>query len=203
MLSLSQYLDSPHTTHLDAVKQIFKYLAGTKHLYLVLGGHCLDPGEKTTGVLGFSDADWVSHLHCHLISGFAFFVGTGVVSWSAKKQLIVTLSSTESDYVALTHAMKDIIWIHKLLNELSFLYNYQPPTTLYCDNQDAIDLSKNSCFHARMKHIDVHFHFVCQAVNQNQIQIKYIPTNEMVADIFMKSLGRVKFEGFCELLNVV
>ena len=121
--TLSQYLDSPHTTHLDAVKQIFKYLAGTKHLHLVLGGHCLDAGEKTTGVLGFSDADWASHLHCHSISGFAFFIGTGVVSWSAKKQPIITLSSTKSKYVALTHTTKDIIWIHKLLNKLSFLYN--------------------------------------------------------------------------------
>ena len=201
--TLSQYLDSPHTTHLDAVKQIFKYLAGTKHLHLVLGGHCLDAGEKTTGVLGFSDANWASHLHHHSISGFTFFIGARVISWSAKKQLIITLSSTESEYVALTHATKDIIWIYKLLNKLSFLYNYQPPTTLHCDNQGAIDLPKNSCFHARKKHIDVHFHFVRQAVDQNQNQIKYIPTNEMVVDIFTKLLGQVKFKGFHELLNVV
>ena len=165
--TLSQYLDSCHTTHLNTVKWIFKYLTGTKHLHLVLGGHCLDAGGKTTGVLGFSDADWAPHLHRHSISGFAFFIDARVVSWSAKKQPIITLLSTKSEYVALTHAAKDIIWIHKLLNKLSFLYNYQPPTTLHCDNQGAIDLSKNSHFHARTKHIDVHFHFVHQAVDQN------------------------------------
>ena len=100
--TLSQYLDSPHTTHLDAVKRVFKYVAATKHLRLVLGGHCLANGSNTSGVLGFSDADWASHLHQHSISGYAFFVSTGVISWSAKKQPIVTLSSTELEYVALT-----------------------------------------------------------------------------------------------------
>ena len=201
--TLSQYLDSPHTTHLEAVKRVFRYLAGTKHLRLVLGGHCLAAGSNTTGVLGFSDADWASQLHRHSISGFAFFVGLGVVSWSAKKQPIVTLSSTESEYVALTHATKDIIWIHKLLTDLSFFYNHGLPTTLHCDNQGAIELSKNSRFHARTKHIDVHFHFVRQSVEHGHIRIKYVPTDEMVADIFTKSLGRVKYEMFREVLNVI
>ena len=201
--TLSQYLDSPHTTHLEAVKRVFRYLIGTKHLRLVLGGHCLAGGSNASGVLGFSDADWASHLHRHSISGFAFFVGTGVVSWSAKKQPIITLSSTESEYVALTHATKDILWIHKLLSELSFFYNHSLPTTLHCDNQGAIELSKNSRFHARTKHIDVHFHFVRQAVDQNHIRLKYVPTDDMVADIFTKSLARVKFTMFRELLNVI
>jgi hypothetical protein len=201
--TLSQYLDSPHTTHLEAVKRVFKYLAGTKHLRLTLGGHHLASGSKTAGVMGFSDADWASHLHRHSISGFAFFVGIGAVSWSAKKQPIITLSSTESEYVALTHATKDILWIHKLLSEFSFLYNHSLPTTLHCDNQGAIELSKNARFHARTKHIDVHFHFVRQAINKGHIKVKYIPTDDMVADIFTKSLARVKFSMFRELLNVI
>ena len=146
----------------------------------------------------------ISTLDRHSISGFAFFLGNGSVSWSSKKQSIVTLSSTESEYVALTHAAKDVIWIHKLLAEISPIYPERPPppSTLFCDNQGAIRLSKDSTFHARTKHIDVHFHFIRQTVSQNQISLDYIPTTDMIADIFTKSLSFHKFSGFRSLLGV-
>ena len=191
---LSQFLEAPCTTHMKAVKHIFCYLLGTKHLKLVLGGN--------TSVTGFSDADWASQRHRHSISGFSYFVGLGTISWSAKKQPIITLSSTEAEYVALTHAAKDILWIHKILKEFSFLHNLSLPTTLYCDNQGAIRLSKDATFHGRTKHIDVHFHFIRQTVTSSNIELIYIPTERMVADIFTKSLARVKFEKFRAELNV-
>ena len=118
--TLSQYLEMPHTTHLTAVRRVFAYLSGTKDLKLVLGG-------KDPGLIGFSDADWASNLHRHSISGLALFVGCGTVSWSAKKQHLITLSSTELEYVALTHASKEVIWVHKLLRELSFFISYTLP----------------------------------------------------------------------------
>jgi len=192
---LSQFLESPRTTHLKAVKRVFCYLLGTKHLKLVLGGN--------TTVVGFSDADWASQRHCHSISGYAYFVGLGTISWSAKKQPIITLSSTEAEYVALTGAAKDILWIHKLLKEFSFLHNLSLPTTLYCDNQGAIRLSKDATFHSRTKHIDVHFHFIRQTITSGDVELLYIPTEKMVADIFTKSLARVKFERFRAELNVM
>jgi hypothetical protein len=193
--TLSQYLESPRTTHLKAVKHVFCYLLGTKHLKLVLGGN--------TTVAGFSDSDWASQIHQHSISGFAYFVGLGTVSWSVKKQPIITLSSTEAEYVALTHATKDVLWIHKILKEFSFLHNLSLPTTLYCDNQGAIRLSKDATFHGRTKHIDVHFHFIRQTITSGSIELVYIPTENMTADIFTKSLARVKFEKFRADLNVI
>ena len=150
---LSQYLDSPRTTHLNAVARVFRYLSGTKNLKLTLSG-------STTTIVGYSDSKWASQIHRHLISGFACFVGDGVISWSSKKQLIITLSSMEAEYVALTHSSKEIIWFHKLLNEFSSIFPFDLPTTLYCDNQGVIRLSKDSTFHGRTKHIDVHFHFI-------------------------------------------
>ncbi len=192
---LSQFLESPRTTHLKAVKRVFCYLLGTKHLKLILGGN--------TTIAGFSDADWASQHHRHSISGFAYFVGLGTISWSAKKQPIITLSSTEAEYVALTHAAKDILWIHKILKEFSFLHNLSLPTTLYCDNQGAIRLSKDATFHGRTKHIDVHFHFIRQTITSRDVELLYIPTEKMVADIFTKSLARVKFERFRAELNVM
>ena len=128
---LSQYLDAPRTTHLHAVTRVFRYLSGTKDLKLVLGG--LD-----STIIGYSDSDWASQTHHHSISGFAFFIGKGVVSWSSKKQPIITLSSTEAEYIALTHSSKDIIWIHKFLTKLHSIFPFSLPTNLFCDNQGAI-----------------------------------------------------------------
>ena len=82
--SLSQYLDAPRTTHLQAVTRVFRYLSSTKSLKLILGG-------SHSKIMGYSDSDWASQIHRHSISGFAFFVGIGVVSWSSKKQPIITL----------------------------------------------------------------------------------------------------------------
>ena len=101
------------------------------------------------------------------------------------------------------HAAKDILWIHKILKEFSFLHNLSLPTNLYCNNQGAIRLSKDATFHGRTKHIDVHFHFIRQTVTSGNIELIYIPTERIVADIFTKSLARVKFERFRTELNVM
>ena len=193
--TLSQYLETPHSTHLKAVTRVFRYLLGTKGIQLVLGG-------SQCKITGYSDADWASHLHRHSISGFVYFIGGGIVSWSSKKQPIVTLSSTEAEYVALTHSSKDILWIHKFLSELSTIFSFDLPTTLFCDNQGAIRLSKDSTFHARTKHIDIHFHFIRQTVSSGNVSLKYCPTSDMIADIFTKSLAHVKFAKFRELLGL-
>jgi hypothetical protein len=129
--TLSQYLEAPCSTHMRAVTCVFHYLLGTKHLKLILGG-------TQNKIAGYLDADWASHIHRHLISGFVYFIGTGIVSWSCKKQPIMTLLSTKAKYITLMHALKDILWIHKLLTELSCVFSFLMPTTLFCDNQDAI-----------------------------------------------------------------
>ena len=194
--SLSQYLDAPHTTHLHAIIRVFHYLSGTKDYKLTLSG-------LNTTITGYSDSDWVSQIHHHTISGFAFFIGMGVVSWSSKKQPIVTLSSTKAEYVALKHSSKDIIWIHKLLFKFSTIFPTTLPTTLYCDNQGVIHLSKDSTFHGRTKHIDVPFHFICQTISQGHIAFLYCPTNNMIVDTFTKPLAHFKFEKFHQLLGVL
>jgi len=130
MSTLSQFLKVPRSTHLKAIKYVFCYLLGTKKLKLILGGNVT--------ITRFSDADWASQRHRHSISRFTYFVGLGTILWSAKKQPIITFSSTESEYVTLTHAAKDILWIHKLLKEFTFLHNLSLPTVLYCNNQGTI-----------------------------------------------------------------
>ena len=167
--------------------------------------HKLVLGGKDPQLQAYSDADWASQVHHHSISGFAIFYGQGAVSWSSKKQPIVTLSSTEAEYVALSHIVKDLLWHRKLHSELSPFFT-DPTTTpilLFCNNQGAIVLSKDSTFHMHMKHINTCFHFVREVINNNILSISYCPTDEMIADIFTKALSCFKFEKFCTLLNIL
>ena len=193
--TLPQFLEVPWSTHMKAIKWVFCYLLGTKKLKLIL--------RSNTTVTRFSDADWASQHHHHSISGYVYFVSLRTVLWSTKKQSIITLSSTEAEYVMLTHAAKDILWIHKLLKELPFLHLLSLLMTLYCDNQGAIHLSKDATFHECMKHIDIHFHFICQTVTSGDIKLVYIPTEDMTANIYTKSLAHVKFNKFQGDLNIV
>ena len=102
---------------------------------------------------GYADADGSMMEDRRAISGYAFIVHGGAVSWSAKRQEIVSLSTTESEYIAATYAAKEALWLRTLIFEL--FSSVLPATPLYSDNQSAIALSKEHQYHARTKHIDV------------------------------------------------
>ena len=89
----------------------------------------------------------------HAISGYTFLLHGGAVSWAAKRQEIVSLSTTESEYVAVTHASKEVLWLISLISQLFDIT--LEPTTLFSDNQLAIALTKDHQYHARTKHIDI------------------------------------------------
>jgi hypothetical protein len=136
----------------------------------------------------------------HSISGLSFHYGQGSISWSSKKQGIIMLSSTEAEYVAETHASKEGIWLKTFVKELTGLKI--EPLTIKADNQGAIALAKDNKFHARTKHIDLHYHFVRKAVEAGKIEMVYTPTSKNVADIFTKALPKPKFEDFVAKLGL-
>ena len=191
--TLSRFVESPRTTHLITMKRVFRYLKTTCDLRLVLEGNNLD-------LVGYSNADWASQMDRHSISRYAFFLSGGAISWSSKKQPIITLSSTESEYVALTHAAKEMIWLRKLVTEV--IQPLLSASTIFCDNQGAITLSKDATFHAHTKHIDTRFHFIHQTINSKVIALTYCPTDDMIADVFTKSLVRPKLDKFSCLLGL-
>ena len=126
-------------------------MKGTKDAKLILGRGGALTWEETdrqsrSGVEGYSDADGNSQEHRHAISGYAFCIGGGAVSWNSRKQAIISLSTTESEYVAMTHAAKEAIWIRMFLGEV--LHPLSKPMLLYCDNQSAIAVAKDDQFHA-------------------------------------------------------
>ena len=163
--------------------------------------YCLTIGGTVMKLIqGYSDADWASQKDRHSISGYVFFLGCGAITWSSKKQHIIALSSTESEYIAQTHAAKEAIWIWSFMLEIQG--DQAGPIDLLCNNQGVIALAKDNKFHARTKHINLRHHFIREAVEEEKIKVTYIPTNENVVDIFTKVLARPKYVAFIEKLGL-
>ncbi|XP_028108478.1 uncharacterized protein LOC114307280 [Camellia sinensis] len=180
-----QHMHLPTITDFAAVKRILRYLKGTLHF-----GLNFSPGSFDLHI--FSDADWAGDpSDRRSISGFCVFLGSNLISWQAKKQPTVARSSTEAEYRALAHAAAEASWVQMLLVEM-FLSSSTIPT-LWCDNLSAISLASNPVFHARTKHIEIDYHFVREKVLQKQLQIRYVPSSEQIADIFTKPLTVSRF----------
>ena len=191
---LSQFIQNLGEAHWEAVKRVISYLESMKDLCLTFGGN------KQTLLEGYCNLDWASQPHCHSISGLSFHYGQGAILWSAKKQNIITLSSTKAEYVAETHAAKEGIWLKTFIREV--VGGDTGPITIMEDNQGAIALAKDNKFHTRTKHIDLRYHFIHEAVKKKQVIMKYIPTTDNVADIFTKALAKPKYIHFVKLLGL-
>jgi histone deacetylase 1/2 len=153
-------------------------------------------------VSAFSDADWADCLDDrHSIRGFAVFLGTNLISWSARKQATISRSSTEAEYRALANATTEVMWIQTLLMELGV--HAPRAAKLWCDNLGAKYLSANPVFHARTKHIEVDYHFVRERVAKKLLDIEYVSTKDQVADGFTKLLPVRQLEMFKHNLNLV
>jgi len=185
---VSHFSSNHGQVHWDTIWQIYRHLLGMKNLQLIYGG-----GEKE--LARYTDTDGsVMEDHC-AISGYAFLIDGGAISWSSKHQEIVSLSMTESEYVGVTHATKEALWLCMLTSSL-FTPLLQP-TTLFSDNQSAIALVKDHQYHTCTKHIiDVHFHFIRWIIDDSKIQLIYCPTGDMVTNIFTKALPLLKVKHF-------
>ena len=191
--TMAQYSENLGWKHWEAVKRIFCYLLGMKNLDLTYGG-------EERGLVGYVDADGASQDHRRAISGYVFMVDGGAVSWSSKKQELVTLSTTEAEYVAATHTAKEAIWLRRLLTEL--FESIDTPTTLFSDSKSAISLAHDGHYHARTKHIDIRYHFICYILEGGTLKLVYCPTNDMTADTLTKALPSVKAKHFASALGL-
>lgn len=191
---LSQFNQNYSMEHWKAAKRVLRYLKGTADSSLVFQR----TGEN---LVGFADADWGSCIQDRRsYTGYIFKLAGGAVSWEARKQRTVALSSTEAEYMALTEAAKEAIYLGRFLQEIGI---HEEKITIYSDNQGAKRLVENPVFHSRTKHIDIRHHFVRDVYKQKLIDIKYIPTADMVADILTKSLHGPKHDYFMECMGVI
>ena len=193
--ALSQYLQNPGRPHWEQAKRAIRYLKGTRNWELKFG--------SAGGIEGFSDANWGNDVDDrHSICGYVFTLNGGAVSWSLKKQSVVALSSTEAEYIGITHAAKEAIWVRHLLSELYSPKVLEYPLTVHCDNRSAIELVKNATFHSRTKHIAIRYHYIREAFNEGIIVLTHRGTDDMPADMFTKALIRVKLTKFAQSVGV-
>ena len=153
MSVLSQFMEKHQEIHWNATKAILRYLKGT-----------LDHGIKYTDAYAveltrYSNFDWVENPDDQRsTTRYAFSIGSGIVSWSSKKQPTVSLSSTEAEYKAVCAATCEVVWLRRLLQDVE--KEQKEPIVIKCDNQSTIKLENNPNFHAKTKHVDAHYHFV-------------------------------------------
>ncbi|MCO5580514.1 hypothetical protein L7F22_034382 [Adiantum nelumboides] len=179
---VSTFMSNPGKKHWDVVKSIFRCLTSTADRQLCYGGGelsikgyvnagCVDSRKSTTG--------WI-----YTFAGFA-------ISLRSVLQDCTSISTTEVEYVALSEACKEAIWLARLVKDLGL---EQCLLVLHCDSQSAIALAKNPVFHSRTKHIDVRYHFSRECLANKSLDLVKIPTSENTADALTKSLASHQFQ---------
>ncbi|GJZ94771.1 hypothetical protein Tco_0666974, partial [Tanacetum coccineum] len=189
------YQANPNEHHVSAVKRIFRYLKGTINLGLWY------PKDSGFDLTAYSDAD---HAGCHLdrksTSGSVQFLGDKLVCWSSKKQNCVSISTAESEYVAVSGCCAQVLWMRTQLTDYGFFYDKVP---IYCDSKSAIAISCNPVQHTRTKHIDVRYHFIKDHVEKGTIELYFVGTEFQLADLFTKSLPEARFKFLVEKLGMM
>ena len=175
---------------------ILHYLRGTSKYTLTY------EGSQNTGFLAYSDSDWgtdPNNRKSH--TGYLIKLANAPVSWVSHQQKTVALSSTEAEYMALSFAVKQGLWMRYFLNDVGVDTSGEA-TTLRVDNKGAIDLSKEPRFHSRTKHIPIHYHFTRELVADGTFTITHCSTHDMIADGLTKPLPRAGHENLVSGLGL-
>jgi len=189
------FMHDPCEPHLALLKRVLQYVKGTLFTGLHLGVGGFD------SLIAYSDADWAgcSDSWCST-SGYCVFLGDNLVSWSSKRQTMVSHSSAEAEYRAVAHAVAETCWLRQLLQELHA--PIASATIVYCDNVSAVYMTANPVHHRRTKHIEIDIHFVCDKVALGPVRLLHVPSSHQFADIMTKGLPVQLFPDFRSSLCV-
>ena len=191
----ARYSSNPSDAHWSAVKRIMRYLNGSIHLGLL---YKKDGNQR---LIGYSDADWAGDLDDRTsTSGYVFQLSGAPISWRSKKQSCVALSTAEAEYMALSSAVQEAIWLERLISDLFGVK--EETVTVYEDNQSTIQMGKNQQYHGRTKHVSIKYHFVRENVVAGVVRIPYCRSEDMLADIFTKPLSAPRFKKLCEMIGI-
>ena len=182
---VSRFMQEPGRPHWELCQRILRYLKGTIDLKLTF-----DFSKSTTQhqeLVGYCDADHAGDVDSRKsATGYIFLLGGAPISWCSRLQPTVAISSTEAEYMALTEAVNEAIFLRQLLKD--FQQPQLGPTVIHEDNQGAIKLASNPMHHRRTKHIDVRYHHIRHHIDDGTIKVCYIPTKEQLADPLTKSV---------------
>ena len=178
---VSMYMNNPGKEHWQAVKWILRYLRGTT-------SHALCFGGSNTTLQGYVDSDMEGDRYTNRsTTGYVFTVGGSTISWISKLQRVVALSTSKAEYVSLTEASKEMIWLQRFMEELG---KKQENSRLYCDNESAIHLAKNSAFHLKTTHIQLRYHFIRLTLEDRHLKLEKIHTSQNPTDMLTKGVTR-------------
>lgn len=186
---LVRYMNSYTSAHWRGVQQLLRYFSGTKDMVITYGSDL----TKMNTIEGFVDADWAADIDTRRSqTGFVFYLNGGPVSWQSKKQTTVALSTVEAEYMALSAATQELMYLRQLLSDLGF--PQERASILHEDNQGTIALATGRAGMAkRTKHIDIRHHFVREKISSAQLELLYVPSAQQRADIMTKSFAVAKF----------
>ena len=192
---LGRFNSAPTNRHWDTACRVLRYLHGTKDYGI---NYCFGPPSENLAqefkTVFYSDSDFAGDVTTRRsVSGYILMLGNGPVCWQSRQQKSISTSTAEAEYVALFELSKHTIWVTKFLSELLVANELIGKNGMlaYTDNQSAIAIAKGTNS-PKTKHIDIAYHFVRQCVKDKLIDLEYIPTNEMLADILTKPLSQSK-----------
>ena len=189
----SRHLENPTEEDVLRVKRIFRYLVGTKGFALRF------PARGGEELIGYCDSDFAGDTEERKsTSGYIFLVGGAAVSWRSERQSVVATSTTEAEYIAAAEAVKELVSLRRLLQELGRAIEI---LKLKMDNQTAQKLIENPIVHRRTKHIDVRYRFVRDEWAKNAFEVEHVGTEEQAADFLTKGLTQVKLKGNLDRIN--
>jgi hypothetical protein len=168
------------------VKRIFRYLKYSANFGITYSK------SKEGKILGYSDASYAPEsTDRKSTTGYVFLKNGGAISWKSKRQPIISLSSMEAEYIALTTTCKEGMWLRQLEHDVTGI---KSPMKILEDNQSTIKTASNHIHNDRSKHIDVRYHWTREKVELQQITLEYCQTNNMAADMFTKAVGKQLLE---------
>jgi hypothetical protein len=188
---LASFTANPTMCHWTAAKHVLRYLKGTKYIGITYSkpeSENMESANNFINFTGYSDASFANNYDRTSVSGYVFTAAHGAIMWGSKKQNIVSLSTTEAEYVCLSDAARVATWLCNLYVEIGF--PQEEPTLIYGDNLGALAITENPCYHKRTKHFDIKHHYIREQINNKIITTQYLPTTQMTADIFTKALPR-------------
>lgn len=183
---LASYTANPSIQHITALKRVLRYLAGTKDNGITYKNLRQHPNH----FYGMADTAYANSDDRKSTSGYVFIASGGTITWKSKKQMLVALSSTEAEYIALSEAAREACWLRSLYKELGLLQNY--PTQIWGDNEGALAMAKDAKFHQRGKHIDIKWHSIRDWIKEKYITVESCRDHEQTTDVMTKAIPRQK-----------
>jgi hypothetical protein len=214
---LAQYTIKSNSQCWAAFKRLIRYLKGirTKSIvYSIQPNPAITDDDTVCHIKGYTDSDWAGDISTgKSTSGYLFLDAGALIAWGSHKQLIVALSTCETEYVTASDVTREATWLRNLLTEINppgapatslpqNEPNHLPPIPMAIDNQGAIALAILKSQNCRTRHINVRYHFIRDSIKSGTITPHYTPINDMLADGFIKALNRLKFATFVSSISI-